>query len=97
MAKVAVTNVMESLLQAYPIHDVNNDLIIVVGKGKGSDIAKGPVLLPIVVNLMKSEYDVDVYLEESNSGRIRVTSESLYKFTTERSWRSWYEQEEESV
>lgn len=97
MAKVAVTNVMESLLRAYPIHDKNNDLIIIVGKGKGSDKAKGPVLLPVVVNLLKSEYDVDVYFEESNSGRIRITSDSLYKFTTERSWRSWYEQEEDSV
>lgn len=88
---------MESLLQANPVHDRDNDLIIIVGKGKGSDEWKGPVLSPVIINLLKSDYGVDAHLEEHNSGRLRITSDSLHEYTSERAWRSWHEQEEDSV
>lgn len=97
MAKVAVANVMESLLKANPVHDLKKDLIIIVGKGKGSDSIQGPVLLPVVVNLLKLEYGVESFLDENNSGRIRIPSDSLLDFTSQRAWRSWEEWEEESV
>ena len=99
MAKVAVTNVtnvMESLLNRYPAHNKSKDLVISAGKGKGSDATRGPVLLPVVLDLLETEYDVRGEVEEDNTGRIRVPSAQICDFTEKRAWIS-SSSEEDSV
>ena len=86
MAKIAVRNVFDSLLQENPSHDITKDLIIVLGKGKGSVDGKTK-LMPIVRELLKVEYDVNPFIEETNSGRIRIRSKDLAEFTERRCWK----------
>lgn len=86
MAKIAVRNVMESLLKKDSTHDVTKDLVIVLGKGKGSIDGKS-LLMPTVMELLKNEYGIRGIVEENNAGRIRVNSCILQSFTEQRRWR----------
>jgi len=97
MAKVAVSSVMESLLESHPMHNKNDDLIIIVGKGKGSDPITGPVLSRVIQKLLISEFSVCAEIDDRNSGRLRIRRETLYEYILERSWRTWDELEEDSV
>ena len=57
-----------------------------LGKGKGN--ADGNFkLMPIARELLKEEYDVNPFIEETNSGRIRIRSEDLAEFTERRYWK----------
>ena len=86
MANSAIRSVMESLLEEKPHHDLRQDLVIIVGKGKGSDNNKS-VLLPATQILLKSEYDIAVEVDSHNSGRVIVKSEVLSQFKTAKKWR----------
>ena len=82
MAKIAVRSVIDSLLLpkwSAVAHNSNKDLIIIVGKGKGSEEGRA-VLMPVVTNLLKDEYDIDCSVEKTNLGRICVSSSSLQSF-----------------
>jgi hypothetical protein len=79
MAKIAVRNVLDSLMSARPVHDKNKDLIIIVGKGKGSEDGIR-VLMPQVKKLLNDEYGMKSSVDDTNSGRLLVRSEDLIKF-----------------
>jgi hypothetical protein len=76
MAKIAVRNVITSLLGTRPVHDVNKDLVLVVGKGIGSDDGIR-ILMPNVQSLLKEEFGLKSSLDKANSGRLLVKSEDL--------------------
>jgi len=86
MAKIAVRNVIDSLLLKVPTHDATNDLIIIIGKGHGSEDRKAK-LMPVVRDMLTDEYDIESNIEKSNVGRIRVKSEVLMQFVQRRSWK----------
>jgi len=79
MAKIAVRNVIDSFMSAKPVHDASKDLVIIVGKGKGSEDGNR-VLMPEVKNLLKNEYGLQSMVDEKNDGRLRIRSEDLFKF-----------------
>lgn len=85
MGNAAVRSVMESLLSSKPAHDVTRDLVIIVGKGKGSE--DEPVLLPTVRNLLRLEYEIKGNVDAANAGRFVVASEELQSFVERRQWR----------
>jgi pentatricopeptide repeat protein len=85
MAKIAVRNVVDSLLQKRASHDVAKDLIMVLGKGKGSIDGKAK-LMPVIKALLKDEYNINASVEENNPGRIRIQSEVLIEFIETRRW-----------
>ncbi len=84
MAKIAVRTVMDSLLLK-TAHDVDKDLVIVLGKGKGSVDGKTK-LMPSIRKLLKEEYGLDPLVEKNNSGRIRLRMDKLKDFIETRRW-----------
>lgn len=86
MAKIAVRTAMDSLLLKTTTHDVSKDLVIVLGKGKGSIDGKTK-LMPSIRNLLKEEYSLDACIETSNAGRIRILSNDLKGFVDTRRWK----------
>lgn len=86
MTNAAIRSVMESLLDSTPVHDITQNLVIIVGKGKGSK--DEPVLLPTVQNLLQQEYLVPWQLDATNAGRIIISSEALRSFVKAKQWRS---------
>lgn len=85
MANIAVRNVIESLLKKESSHDISKDLVIVLGKGKGSIDGKTK-LMPATLALLKDEYDICGFIEESNAGRVRIKSQVLKTFVEKRRW-----------
>ena len=86
MAKIAVRIAINSLLQKQSSHDmdINDDLIIVLGKGKRS---VGKIkLMPIIKQLLKDEYEINSSIEKENTGRLRIPSEVLIEFAKRRRW-----------
>lgn len=84
MSKIAIRNVIESLLKKDSSQNFSKDLIIVLGKGKGS--IDGAKLMPSVRKLLKDEYNICGLIEENNTGRIRIQSEALKHFVERRRW-----------
>lgn len=84
MANAAVRSVMESLLSSEPVHDVNEELVIIVGKGKGSE--DKPVLLSAVRTLLEKDYGIVGEVDATNAGRFVVAAESLQVFAETRQW-----------
>ncbi|GFH54321.1 hypothetical protein CTEN210_10797 [Chaetoceros tenuissimus] len=80
MSKIAVRNVIESFLSPKPVHDVTKDLILVVGKGYGSEDGIR-MLAPNVMNLLEEEYCLKAEIDPKNEGRIIVRSDELQKFS----------------
>ena len=77
MAKIAMRNVVDSLLAGTnPVHDITKDLVVVVGKGYGSE-AGIRILLPAVQNLLECEYSLKNSVDSSNIGRLVVKSQDL--------------------
>jgi hypothetical protein len=70
---------MESLLGLDPLHDVKQDLVIVVGKGKGS-VDNISVLRPIVEELLQREFGIRAEVGEDNTGRLLVDPKSMKDF-----------------
>lgn len=84
MAKAAVRSVMESLLSEEPAHDVREELVIIVGKGKGSEGKQ--VLLPSVQKLLEQDYGIVGNVDATNAGRFVVSSESLQSYVEKHQW-----------
>ena len=78
MANAAVRSVIESLLSPKPDHDIDEELVIIVGKGKGSE--DKPVLLPAVSNLLEQDYDIVGNVDTTNAGRFVISSGALQSF-----------------
>uniref|UniRef100_A0A7S4RNZ8 Smr domain-containing protein n=3 Tax=Ditylum brightwellii TaxID=49249 RepID=A0A7S4RNZ8_9STRA len=86
MAKIAVRSVIESLLKPRCAHDISKDFVVIVGRGKGSEGGR-PVLLPVIQQMLQSEFGVMSNIDESNSGRLRVKREELESFVKRKGWR----------
>jgi hypothetical protein len=86
MASIAVRSYMESLLLKKTA-DITSDSIFIVGKGKGSKNKGKPVLLPTVLELLQSDFNVDPTIDEQNYGRIRVSQDSIKKFIECKRWK----------
>ena len=84
MANAAVRSVMESLLSEEPAHDVREDLVIIVGKGKGSEGKQ--VLLPAVRKLLEEDYGIVGSVDTTNAGRFVVSSGSLQSYVERHQW-----------
>ena len=84
MANAAVRSVMESLLSVEPAHDVREDLVIIVGKGKGSEGKQ--VLLPVVRQLLEEDYGIVGSVDATNAGRFVVPSGSLQSYVEKHQW-----------
>jgi hypothetical protein len=70
---------MESLPSSVPLHDVKEDLVIVVGKGNHS-VDNIPVLRPIVEELLQREFGIRAEVGEDNTGRLLVDPKSMKDF-----------------
>jgi pentatricopeptide repeat domain-containing protein 1 len=87
LAKTAIRSVIESLLLHQAVHDIRKDLIIIVGKGNGSDRGK-PILSPLVQKILLDEFDIASEIEEWNSGRVRIRAHSLAAFVQAKAFRA---------
>ena len=94
MARTAIRSVMESLIRdgkpatkiTTSAHDVKKDLIVVVGKGKGSKF--DPVLGQAVQEVLRNNYGVHSTVDPNNAGRIIVKSADLQSFSiANNAWR----------
>jgi pentatricopeptide repeat domain-containing protein 1 len=86
LAKTAVRCVLDSLLLPQPMHDRNEDLIVIVGKGNGSEGGKS-ILLPVIKALFMSEYEIESEAVVWNSGRLCVQSHILGAYVERKSFR----------
>jgi len=87
MAKAAIRSIMENLLSSMrPVHDISKDLIIIVGKGKGSENNK-VVLFPTVKRVLEEDYSIEAVIDPSNSGRLVLKSNTLQSVVNSRKWR----------
>jgi pentatricopeptide repeat domain-containing protein 1 len=76
MARAAVSTHADSLLMN--LDPIDEDWIIVVGKGLRSE--EEPVLQTTVMNLLRSEYGIESFLDPENSGRVVVAATELTQF-----------------
>ena len=74
---------METLLSSKTFD--GSDAIFIVGKGNRSD--DGPVLMPVILQLLREEYEVSATIDEQNSGRIRVTNETITYLIEKKRWK----------
>jgi pentatricopeptide repeat domain-containing protein 1 len=84
MARSSLRSHLEWLLNTGK-QGVNDDLMIIVGKGKHSQ--ETPVLRGTVCRFLKLEYGIEPVVNDNNPGRISIPSKSLNDFITKRSWR----------
>ena len=87
MARTAIRSVIESLISdGKPAHDVKKDLIVVVGKGKGSKF--DPVLGQAVQEMLRNNYGINCHVDPDNTGRLVVESSDLEAFAiANNAWR----------
>ena len=73
MAKIAVRSYMDKMIYS----QVKNykDAVFIVGKGKRSKDKS--VLIPVVLQLLRDEYGITAEIDDKNSGRIRVTKQTI--------------------
>ncbi|KAL3759066.1 hypothetical protein ACHAWU_008675 [Discostella pseudostelligera] len=84
MAKIAVRNVMDTLLSSKG-KQFDGDAVFIVGKGKRSD--DRPVLLPAILQLLQDEYGISATVDEQNTGRIRVTNDAIASLLEKKRWK----------
>lgn len=84
LACSAVRSHVNSLLRRGS-DSIEDDLIIIVGKGLRSD-ENGVKLLPAIRNLWREDYGVSVEADKENSGRLVVGAKSLRTLVAGRSW-----------
>jgi len=70
----------------YPpqVHDLSHNLVVIVGKGRGSEAE--PVLLPAVQQVLRDDYGIESSIDPANSGRIIVSAQELQRFVAGMSW-----------
>ena len=66
---------MESQLASRRRKADGSDAVFIVGKGKRSE--DKPVLLPAIVQLLQDEYGIVAALDEQNTGRLRISKDSI--------------------
>lgn len=85
MARAAIRSTFESFVNdSRPAH-VKGELVIIVGKGKGS--TSDPVLMPTVKEILDEDYGVPCHVDPRNAGRLIVTAADLQKFVANSTWR----------
>lgn len=101
MARIAVSHVIESMLlndnDSYDIdaepmmaatrmsptpHDKSKDLVIITGKGRDNDGVLGPIIMQVLRDLGMTGAKMD----DTNKGRIIVSSKELNEFVKLRKW-----------
>ncbi|GKY92198.1 hypothetical protein MPSEU_000191000 [Mayamaea pseudoterrestris] len=85
MARTAIRSYLESLLAKGSSNVIEEDLVIVVGKGKHS--SDEPVLASAACRLLKNEYKIAPAIDDSNPGRVIIRCDELNKFIARKSWR----------
>lgn len=63
---------------------MSEDLVIIVGKGKGSE--DKPVLLPAVRSLLERDYGIHGFVDATNAGRFVIPSKALKAFVDKHEW-----------
>ena len=85
MASSAVRSHLDSLLERGNESIVDDDLVIIVGKGlRSSDSVK---LLPAIQSVLRDDYGITVEAESENRGRLRIEANILRGLIASRSWR----------
>lgn len=84
MAKAALRGFMDTLARRSKADNKIGDLLIISGKGRHSK--KDPILQTAVLSVLANEYRVDAKVDDSNPGRIIVTSRELRKFLARNAW-----------
>lgn len=84
MAKAALRGFMDTLTRRSKADNKIGDLLIISGKGLHSK--KDPILQTAVLSVLANEYRVDAKVDDSNQGRIIVTSRELRKFLSRNAW-----------
>ena len=72
---------MDSLSGPTPVHDIRQDLVIIVGKGKGS-VDNEQVLRPTAITMLEREYGILAKDDRSNAGRLIIDAEGLKTFVS---------------
>ena len=85
MACAAVRSLLESMLSRGKEAVVDEDLVIIVGKGLRSN--DGVKLLPTIRSLLLDDYGILVEVDNENSGRLIVNANNLRNLIALRSWR----------
>eukprot|EP00547_Thalassionema_nitzschioides_P007075 CAMPEP_0194208298 /NCGR_PEP_ID=MMETSP0156-20130528/6783_1 /TAXON_ID=33649 /ORGANISM="Thalassionema nitzschioides, Strain L26-B" /LENGTH=989 /DNA_ID=CAMNT_0038935231 /DNA_START=298 /DNA_END=3267 /DNA_ORIENTATION=+ len=92
MARIAIRNALESLLveddherEKLPPQELLSSigLVIIVGKGKGSELDHS-ILSPTVQKVLKDEYHIPYTIDPTNEGRLIVKPADLDKFVAKR-------------
>ena len=84
LARSAVKSFLDSILKRGKEKAIEDDFVIIVGKGLRSE--EKPVLLPTLQELLLSEYGLAVDAEEENAGRLVIKAETLRSVVAGRSW-----------
>ena len=84
MASSAVRSFLDSLLKRGKELTIEDDFVIIVGKGLRS--AEDPILLPTLQELLKLEYGVTAEVEPENKGRLIIKAEALRALIAGRRW-----------
>ncbi|KAL3800075.1 hypothetical protein ACHAW5_004442 [Stephanodiscus triporus] len=85
MAKIAVRSFMETELTAPRWKPVSADVVFIVGKGKRSE--DKPVLLPAIAHMLQEEYGIIAVLDETNTGRLRVSKDGIRSLVERKKWK----------
>jgi hypothetical protein len=85
MAKIAVRSFMETELTSRRKKPVSADAVFIVGKGKRSE--DKPVLLPAIAQMLQEEYGIIAVLDEKNTGRLRVSKDSIRSLVEKKKWK----------
>lgn len=84
LASCAVKSFLDSMLKRGKEKAIEDDFIIIVGKGLRSE--EKPVLLPALQELLLSEYGLAIDAAEENAGRLVIKAETLRSVVAGRSW-----------
>lgn len=84
MAKIAIRSYMDSLLSPRRKVYGKGDAVFIVGKGKRSE--ERPVLMPTILRLFREEFRIDVTVDKNNTGRVRLSKESIERFIKQKKW-----------
>ena len=84
MAKIAVRSYMDSLLSSGRKKIGNTDAVFIVGKGRHSE--NGPILMPQLLELFREEFDIEAIIDKTNTGRVRLSKDSIKGFIQRKKW-----------
>ena len=84
-AKAALRSWLETIATGKQKQSLDDDLVIIAGKGLGSEGNK-PVLMPALQECLKQEYGINGIVDDDNPGRLIIKAVALRKFVSTRRW-----------